>query len=421
MRRLFPGWERGLEALGKVWKCTETTFLSQGTASFNGFELDRTEAGMIRVHQLRYVHKLLSRYDPDPEGADAPTDGACPTEDEPDPVDETYRINLKAAQQAAGELLWLSTHATPDISRAVSLLGADIAHRPSRAVMRARQVRRYLQVTGHACLSYGPAKGDFGPEDMLRVPRTKQTVESFSDAPYAPTCAKSHGTFMIFWGGEVINRTGYRQSFITLSTAEAEMASLGDGAAAVHAIAPLLEEHKVAMYPNNAAVVTLTTLPGGTWRMRYLRIKSAWIREKEDMGWTVAHLLGRYLGAVVLTKHLPKERFLYLLGLIGLDPSDPGLKVVRVQGSGRQSLAVSPIEARGIVAACVVACCVPAKSHSVVELEPAWVSTVQWIGFLIALLLMGEGLKVAVRPMLGSYDTEAGTSAPTSATSSCFC
>ena len=200
------------------------------------------EAGVIRVHQHRYVHEILSRYDPDPEGADVPTDGACPANDEPDPVDETYRINLKAAQEAAGELLWLSTHTRLDISHAVSLLGADIARRPSRAVMRAKQVRRYLQVTGHACLSYGPAKGDFGPEDMLRVPRTMQTVESFSDASYAPTCAKSHGAFMTVWGGEVINWSSYRQPFITLSTAEAEMASLCDGAAAVHAIVPLLQE-----------------------------------------------------------------------------------------------------------------------------------------------------------------------------------
>ena len=77
---------------------------------------------------------------------------------------------------------------------------------------------------------------------MLRVPRTMQAVESFSDASCAPTCSRSHGAFMTCCGGEEINWRSYRQPFIILSTAEAEMAFLCDGAAAVHAIVPLLQE-----------------------------------------------------------------------------------------------------------------------------------------------------------------------------------
>ena len=123
---------------------------------------------------------------------------------------------------------------------------------------------------------------------------------------------------------------------------------------------------KVAVYTDNAAAVALTTLPGGTWRTRHLRIKSAWIRDEG---------------------------------------------CARVRGPGQGSLAVSPTVARGIVAACVVAACVPATSQPPLEPEPAWVGLAQWIGLLIALLLMWEGLKVAVRSVVGSRDTQALLSA----------
>ena len=301
-----------------------------------------------------------------------PVDGVNVGESDPEPVDEAYRANLKAAQQAAGELLWLSTHTRPDISHAVSLIGSDIARRPSKAVARGKQVRRYLQAPRQACLTYGPA------------------VESFSDASYAPTCSRPHGAYLTFWGGEVINWSSYKQPFITLSTAEAEMASLCDGAAAVHVVVPLLKElgqcsdMKVAVYTDNAAAVALTTVICESRVPGFV---------SEGTGLDCCPPPGRHLCADALTKPLPKERFQYLLGLIGIELWGSQLKATRDRGSASGGLLATPTEARVIVAACVVAASLaPVKAQPPDDSEQAWTGPVLWTGLLIALLLMWEGL-----------------------------
>ena len=88
---------------------------------------------------------------------------------------------------------------------------------------------------------------------------------------------------MITWGPNPIAWRSSRQSTIALSTAEAELSAILEGAIALLGIESLLvdlaeeiEDKKVG----SDSVSALTISAGnGSWRTRRLRLKSAWLQE----------------------------------------------------------------------------------------------------------------------------------------------
>ena len=64
-----------------------------------------------------------------------------------EPEDEPGKTqhDIRAAQQAAGELLWLSTKTRPDISYAVSRICSSTSRAPIWALEASHQVMRYLK------------------------------------------------------------------------------------------------------------------------------------------------------------------------------------------------------------------------------------------------------------------------------------
>ena len=141
---------------------------------------------------------------------------------------------------------------------------------------------------------YGPAEND--PEEG----RAQACgILACSDASYAPASSRSHGAYITFWAGSVVNWCSRRQSYMTLSTAEAELGSLCDSGQAVQSILPLVQELlattcfaslpiSVDLRADSTAAIALTALPGGTWRTRHLRIKANWLRECLKCGGVMA-------------------------------------------------------------------------------------------------------------------------------------
>ena len=97
---------------------------------------------------------------------------------------------------------------------------------------------------------------------------------------------------------QLTNWSSKRQAYITLSTVEAELAAMFECRVAVQSVLPLVRkllglsvcdgpEIAVALQTDNTAAVASTTMPGGSWRARHLRIKAGCRRERIAAGWDV--------------------------------------------------------------------------------------------------------------------------------------
>ena len=323
-----------LSALMSQWKCTPPQRLFDGPISFNGVELSRSSDGII-VHQARYTQELLTRY-PGEVCQQTPGEGAWPDALEGENEYPDYLKRVRTAQQIAGELLWMSTHTRPDIAYHVSLLGSLTTLAPTLAYEKGLRIIAYLRWKPDLGLLYGPPEDD--PEDEGT---RAANIIAYSDASYAPSSSRSHGAYVTTWAGGVVNWSSKRQAYMTLSTAEAELGSLCDSGQAVQSILPLVREllfctqHStlpisISLRADSTAAIALTALPGGTWRTRHLRIKANWLRERLKIGWSVGHMAREHLVADALTKSLPRERFWYLVGLLGLQQTQlPGQHVDR--------------------------------------------------------------------------------------------
>ena len=111
-----------------------------------------------------------------------------PNLDPEDPTTVQYREKLSLAQQAVGELLWLSTHSRTEICYGISVAGSLLHCNPSEDLVRCHMIVRYLRRFPASCLKYGPAPCNHGPDDHWPVLREQTVLESFADSSLAPTC-----------------------------------------------------------------------------------------------------------------------------------------------------------------------------------------------------------------------------------------
>ena len=133
------------------------------------------------------------------------------------------------------------------------------------------------------------------------------------DASYAPPhegyrsvqgAIYMHGSNVLMWSSS-------RQSFITQSTAEAELLAYNESAQGAESVAHLLEcfDQKVARRLIGDSKSGLVQLTGevGSWRTRHLRLRRAKLRELIQHGidgWHAVHREGKDLAADGMTKPL---------------------------------------------------------------------------------------------------------------------
>ncbi|CAE7567435.1 hypothetical protein AK812_SmicGene3199 [Symbiodinium microadriaticum] len=78
------------------------------------------------------------------------------------------------------------------------------------------------------------------PGFQLRIRWEQNSLVMFCDAAYAPQNARSHGGWLVTYGGSPIMWRSGKQTMITLSTAEAELLAIIDGAIAIKGVEALL-------------------------------------------------------------------------------------------------------------------------------------------------------------------------------------
>ena len=107
-------------------------------------------------------------------------------------------------------------------------------------------------------------------------------VGVFVDASFAPPHEKFRSVqgVVVTHQGSVTMWSSNRQSFVTMSTAEAELLGYSEGyqvAESTKALLKILElpMGKTVLYGDNKAAISLATAETGPWRTRHLRLRRA--------------------------------------------------------------------------------------------------------------------------------------------------
>ena len=260
----------------------------------------------ILVGQQAYIEELgrnhgipTSYHDKIPVAKETASFNILETDKEPD------EEGIAKAQRITGELLWLAQKSRPDLAYGCSLLSSLTLKAPYRAIEVGMKMIRYLQGT---------------KQWKMAFKKTTKTLTLYPDAAFAPDSAKSQTGWLVTWGSNPIAWRSSRQSTVALSTAEAELTAILEGAIALLGIESLLvdlsEEIETKQVGSDSMSALTISAGNGSWRTRHLRLKAAWLQEKlgrnEVEGY---HVPGLVQPADLLTKALPGQRIRDLLRL----------------------------------------------------------------------------------------------------------
>ena len=252
------------------------------------------------MHQGSYLKELLKRNGEQHgllSGVPITRDQVLRLEED-DPQKDADQVKL--AQRAVGELMWLLTRTRPDLMFCLSKMSQAILRNPKEVVGVSKQVWKYLRKT---------------QDEGLWIRRGERNVlEVYTDSSYGPGGADSQGTVLVLWNGSSLLWKSGRQSIPSLSTAESELSEAVEGMVMGDSVDVLVQEIFEEGYPkiikvDNTAAINLLTEASGSWRTRHLRLKASHVRWRFGrMDWMVEAVPGQHQIADVGTKSLPAPR-----------------------------------------------------------------------------------------------------------------
>ena len=301
-----------IEKLRQTWSTSNPEWIGEKPVRFLGMEVGKAmekkkDRYVWWLNQESYIRDLIGRNE-NLKPRQIPI-----TKDlvDPMPEDQITPEEIRGAQKAVGELLWLVTRSRPDLSYSVSKMGSLVTKSP-RAV-----IKIYEQVVGFLMNTI---------EEGLRFETEENepvTVQAYSDASFAPHEDRSHGFFVIkINNSPVLWRSG-RQGVMTISTAESELMELIDAVSAGESISSVLNEIVSPItkfgWCDNQATISIVVNESGSWRTRHLRVRAVFLRQLVATGeWVVQHLIGNDMIADLGTKVLTAVRLRYLCQLLGM-------------------------------------------------------------------------------------------------------
>ena len=318
----------------EAWDTSELSVLGPGcVVRFLGMELHRADETdeEIYVHQQGYIQELLRSH------------GVRPTQQDRVPITKELAILpedyekaeeglIRRSQQLAGEVLWLSQRTRPDLAFATSMMASMCTKSPQQTIDIGMKSVGYLQKT----IGY-----------RSKIMWSEKPLVMSCDAAYAPQSTRSHGGWLVTFGGVPIVWRSGRQQMITLSTAEAELLAMIDGAIAMKGVESLLADVGQAVHERYIESDTMAALSissgSSSWRTRHLRIKANWLQEQISYGlMTVHHCRGEVQPADLLTKALSYARLTSLLQLwgVGQEAEEQRPTVAVTQGRSRMTVAL---------------------------------------------------------------------------------
>ena len=281
----------------RLWDTSPLTYASEDSPiQFLGTDIAVIPNGFF-LSQGSYLEEIARTQDlkkgfKTPVSKDDASFGLLPSDPDPTPED-TLR-----AQQRTGEVLWLSQRSRPDLGFVAALAGSLATRAPVRSERVATRA-----------LCYAVETKSLG----LRYQASEEQLQAYTDASFAPDGAKSHTGWCLYLHSGALQWKSSRQPFVVLSSAEAELLALQEGAVALESISALIaamgfEVQRKQIFCDSTSAICIQQ-GQFSWRTRHLRIRCAWLSEKlAEEEFELEFQRGNQQRADLLTKALSRPR-----------------------------------------------------------------------------------------------------------------
>ncbi|GKB80073.1 ribonuclease H-like domain, reverse transcriptase, RNA-dependent DNA polymerase [Tanacetum coccineum] len=277
-------------------------------AYYLGIEVTQTN-GDISIKQSAYANKILKEA------------GMIDCNETLIPMDPGTRLtkNLEGTmvnptdyRSLIGCLRYL-LHTRPDLSYSIGLLSRFMQEPREQHMKAIRQVLRYVKGTKDYGITY--------------THNEDNKIHGYSDSSYGVNTQEGKGTtgIIFYYGESPISWSTQKQATVALSSCESEFIAATAAATPALWLKRLLsklthtQEEKITIQVDNKSAIELMKNPVFHGRSKHIDTKYNFIREcveRDDL--QVKFISGEYQKADILTKALPRIKFLTMRQLIGL-------------------------------------------------------------------------------------------------------
>ncbi|GJZ35810.1 zinc finger, CCHC-type containing protein, partial [Tanacetum coccineum] len=277
-------------------------------AYYLGIEVTQT-GGEITIKQTGYINKILKDTSmTDSNDTKIPMDPGTKLvkAEDGNSVDATYYRSL------IGSLRYL-LHTRPDLSYAVGLLSRFMQDPKEIHLKAVKQVIRYIKGTKEHGIIYKKEGGC--------------KITGYSDSSYGINTDQGKGTtgIVFYFGESPITWCTQKQPTVALSSCESEFMAATAAACQALWLKRLLseltgwEEERITLKVDNVSAIALVRNPVFHGRSKHIDIRYHFIRECVENGHiNVEHVSGELQRADILTKALPRLKFVTMRQMLGV-------------------------------------------------------------------------------------------------------
>lgn len=275
---------------------------SMPLSSFLGFQIERTSADHILLHQSSYISKLVKRYTEDLSTLKPHRSPISPSKDHI--TSGTPLPKSKPYNQLVGSLLYAATCTRVDIAFPVGKAGRALKSPTENDWALLERIVGYLNATPDFGLSY-------------RADRQEGLI-TYCDADFAADekTARSTTGFVILYAGAPIHWRSVLQDMVTTSSTESEIVSLESAvkqSITIYNFAVeigIISPQPIKLLCDNQSAIKLATSERSSQRTRHLRAKFGFLQElSEKQVIDIKHVRSEMQLADMLTKPLSVQGF----------------------------------------------------------------------------------------------------------------
>ncbi|KAK1423646.1 hypothetical protein QVD17_18952 [Tagetes erecta] len=274
-----------------------------------GIEVDQTENGIV-IKQEGYAKKILKM-----AGMSNCNASLWPMEHKLQLTkDEDGRsVNPTEYRRIIGSLRYL-IHTRPDLSYSVGVVSRFMQNPKESHYAAVKQILRYIKGTTGFGLKYHK-EGD-------------GRLVGYSDSSYGTDTEDRRGTTGVafYYSNNLITWASQKQQTVALSSCEAEFMAANAAACQALWLRQLISEltgkqaQKVQLLVDNESAIALMKNPVFHQRSKHIDTKYHFIRECVERDKVlVEHVSGKLQKADILTKALPRVKFVEMRALIGVE------------------------------------------------------------------------------------------------------